>query len=197
MDIIISHPDESKTLNLINDIVSSLEKEDYITHTLLLSLNNTNRDQQTLPFRAGGGGHGFDSLDKALVVWQDTSWPSKEADQAIDPKTKNPAIHRRVDIIISPWRTVGCAVLGWSAGTTFERDVRRYVKSEFGWKFDSSGLRDRANGEVIDAEGFSREGRERGRGDREGRAMSMLEAERRVFETMRLEYREPWERCTG
>jgi DNA polymerase IV len=207
VDIIVSHPDEKKTLGLVGDIVASLEEEGWITHTLLLSLNSTNRGQETLPFRSGSGhgGHGFDTLDKALVVWQDPHWTDGDAtdddDDSADPSKadenkddkKNPNIHRRVDIIISPWRTVGCAVLGWSAGTTFERDLRRYAKDVKGWKFDSSGVRNRGNGEVVDLEGyFSIEG-DHGK----GRAETMLQAERRVFEGMGIEWREPGERCTG
>ena len=193
VDIIVSHPDENQTANIINDIIASLEEEGWVTHTLLLSLNSTNRGQQTLPFRTGGGGHGFDTLDKALVVWQDPSWPTKEADLAADPKTKNPNIHRRVDIIVSPWRTVGCAVVGWSGGTTFQRDLRRYAKNVKGWKFDSSGVRSRVNGEVVDVEGWSGYAGSNGK----GRAKTMHEAEKRVFEGMGLVYREPSERCTG
>ncbi|KAK5128036.1 hypothetical protein LTR85_005153 [Meristemomyces frigidus] len=195
VDMIVSHPDESQTLNIVNDIVASLEEEGWITHTLLLSLNSTNRGQQTLPFRtsSGAGGHGFDTLDKALVVWQDPNWPTKDADLAANPKAKNPNIHRRVDIIISTWRTVGCAVAGWSGGTTFQRDLRRYAKNVKGWKFDSSGVRDRGNGECVDLEGFfGYEGR-----IGTGKAKGMVEAERRVFEGMGLVFREPWERCTG
>ncbi|GAB7360285.1 hypothetical protein MBLNU230_g8043t1 [Neophaeotheca triangularis] len=195
VDIVVSHPDEEQTLNIVNDIVASLEEEGWITHTLLLSLNSTNRGQQTLPFRTGGGGHGFDTLDKALVVWQDPRWPSQEADLAANPKAKNPNIHRRVDIIISPWRTVGCAVAGWSSGTTFQRDLRRYAKNVKGWKFDSSGVRDRGNGEVVDVEGWSEDGR-KAFGWR-GNAETMGEAERRVFEGMGLPFWEPWDRCTG
>lgn len=194
VDIIISHPEEKQTLDLVNDVVASLEEEGWITHTLLLSLNSTKRGQETLPFRSGSsGGHGFDTLDKALVVWQDPHWPTKEEDLAANPKAKNPNIHRRVDIIISPWRTVGCAVTGWSGGTTFQRDLRRYAKYKHGWKFDSSGVRSRVNGEVVDVEGWNQYGGSIGT----GKTTSMLQAERRVFEGMGLEFREPWERCTG
>lgn len=192
VDMIVSHPDEQQTLNIVNDIVASLEDEGWITHTLLLSLNSTNRGQQTLPFKSGNShGTGFDTLDKALVVWQNPHWPTKDADLAADPKAKNPNIHRRVDIIVSSWRTVGCAVTGWSGGTIFQRDLRRYAKNSRGWKFDSSGVRDRSNGEVIDLEGWSG-----GYGHKE-RAKTMVEAEKKVFEGMGLDYREPWERCTG
>ena len=190
VDIIISHPDETQTLNLVSDIVTSLEEEDWITHTLLLSLHSTHRDQQTLPFKNANAaaGSGFDTLDKALVVWQNPAWPGRHTELIANPKAKNPNIHRRVDIIIAPWRTVGCAVVGWSGGTTFQRDLRRYVKHEKGWKFDSSGIRSRSNGEVVDVEGWMSPGQ---------RAKSMEEAERRVFQGMGLQYREPWDRCTG
>ncbi|KAH9823641.1 DNA polymerase type-X family protein pol4-like [Teratosphaeria destructans] len=193
VDIIVSHPDESQTLNIINDVIASLEDEGWITHTLLLSLNNSKRNQETLPYRSregpSGSHGGFDTLDKALVVWQDPHWPDKEAELAANPKAKNKNIHRRVDIIIAPWRTAGCAVVGWSGGTTFERDLRRYAKNLKGWKFDSSGVRDRAKGEVLDLEGFYEYNGEIGN----GRAKTLEEAEKRVFEGFGLEYREPWE----
>lgn len=222
VDIIVSHPDEARTANLVNDIVASLEDAGYITHTLLLSLNSTHRNQQTLPFRtsgssSGAGGHnGFDTLDKALVVWQSPTWPTQAADLARDPGAKNPNIHRRVDIIVAPWRTVGCAVAGWTSGTTFQRDLRRYAKNVKGWKFDSSGVRRRGDGKVVDLEGWAggEGGGGGGRGEGEGRggggggegkeggrykarARTMEEAERRVFEGLGLVWREPWERCTG
>ncbi|RMZ04550.1 hypothetical protein D0860_06332 [Hortaea werneckii] len=219
VDIIVSHPDERKTEGLVTDLVSSLEEEEWITHTLLLSLQSTQRGQQTLPFRtssSSGGGSaagshsGFDTLDKALVVWQDPRWEDEEASNAsVSAPTddeykaklkskKNPNIHRRVDIIIAPWRSVGCAVLSWSGETTFQRDLRRYCKEVQRWKFDSSGVRQYGTGEVVDVEGKETagaggDGQEEGKGKAEG----MEEAERRVFEALGLEYRRPEERCTG
>ncbi|KAK0878436.1 hypothetical protein LTR87_007704 [Friedmanniomyces endolithicus] len=201
VDMIVSHPDEGQTLNIVNDIVASLEDEGWITHTLLLSLHNSKRNQETLPYKSregpSGSHGGFDTLDKALVVWQDPVWPSKAADEArargTGEKLRNPNIHRRVDIIIAPWRTVGCAVTGWSGGTTFQRDLRRYAKNTRGWKFDSSGIRDRANGEVMDVEGYSEYKGLIGK----GRAKDTVQAEKRVFEGMGLVYREPWDRVTG
>ena len=194
VDVILSHPDQSQTLNLVNDIVDSLEDEGWITHILTLSLNGTKRDQKNLPFRGGShGGHSFDSLDKALVVWQDPTPPRDPVGSSTSPQTKNSNPHRRVDIIVSPWRSVGSAVLGWSGGTTFERDLRQYAKAVKGWKFDSSGVRSHDNGEVVDVEGFLNYTGSIG----QGRAKSMEQAEKRVFEAFGLEYREPWERCTG
>ena len=181
VDLILSHRDESKTLNLVSDVVSSLEQEGWITHVLQLSLTGTKRDQQTLALRPDGVPRGFDTLDKALVVWQDIHYePSAD-----EPHQKNPNIHRRVDIIISSWATVGCAILAWSGETTFQRDLRRYARKVKGWKFDSSGIRDRANGAVVPVEGVG------------GVSQTCLEAEKKVFNGMGLVYREPWERCTG
>lgn len=125
-------------------------------------------------------GTGFDTLDKALVVWQDPNF------EPTGDSLKNPNSHRRVDILISPWKTVGCAVLGWTSETTFQRDLRRYCKVK-GLKFDSSGIRSRKSPyEWVDLEDGGR-----------GKAKTMEEAERRVFEGLGLEWRPPEERCTG
>ncbi|KAI2488537.1 POL4 DNA polymerase IV [Pyrenophora tritici-repentis] len=185
VDMIVSHPDLESTAGLVQEIVESLEETEWITHTLTMSLTSTNRGQQVLPFRSTRvAGAGFDTLDKALVVWQDPTWPTREEDLAENPKTKNPAIHRRVDIIIAPWRTVGCAVMGWSGGTTFQRDLRRYAKAVKEWKFDSSGVRSRSTGEVIMLEGPN------------GVDGMPEDAEKKVFEGLGLEYIPPEYRVT-
>ncbi|KAI1759936.1 Nucleotidyltransferase [Hypoxylon sp. FL1150] len=181
VDVILSHPDPAATLGFVTDIVSSLEKDMYITHTLIMSTKNSERGQTPVSWKGQirNAGGGFDTLDKALVVWQTPRW-----DEAVSSKNPNP--HRRVDIIISPWKTAGCAVIGWTGGTTFERDLRRYVKKRKQLKFDSSGLRDRVKGDWVDLES-----------DANGPAPDMLTAEKRVFERLGLEWRLPEERCTG
>lgn len=174
VDVMISHRDETKTIRAAEKLVVSLEKAHLITHTLTLSMRNSERGQLPLPWGSDGAkGAGLDTLDKALVVWQDP--------------THDKAPHRRVDIIISPWKTVGCAVLGWTGGTTFQRDIRRYCKNDKGYKFDSSGIRRRADGMWVDLEK-----------DEAGNAAPDMEtAERRVFEGLGLSWRRPDERCTG
>jgi DNA polymerase IV len=185
VDMIVSHPDLEFTAGLVREIVESLEETEWITHTLTMSLTNTNRGQHALPFRSvKGAGVGFDTLDKALVVWQHPEWPTREQDRAESPKAKNPNIHRRVDIIIAPWRTVGCAVMGWSGGTTFQRDLRRYAKAIKGWKFDSSGIRSRNTGEAIWLEG------------EHGIDGTPEDAEKAVFKGLGLEYVPPEYRVT-
>lgn len=177
VDLILTHRDDAVTRNLIVDVVASLETESYITHTLALHLTSTHREQQTLPFRGETPGQAFDTLDKALVVWQD---PNFDTDH--DKSQQNPNLHRRVDIIISPWRTIGCAVLGWSGDTTFQRDLRRYAKKAHAWKFDSSGVRERTSGgHVVDLE-------------RAGQTWE--ERERLVLEGLGVGWRPPQERCT-
>ena len=181
VDVVLSHPDEAATDGFVESIVVSLERAKYITHTLTLSTKNSERGQMPVSWKGNQkkAGTGFDTLDKALVVWQNPTWTTGE--------TKNPNPHRRVDIIISPWKTAGCAVLGWTSGTTFQRDLRRYCKKERSLKFDSSGIRSRVDGSWVDMESGP-----------DGRpAPDMLTAERRVFAGLGLEYRPPEERCTG
>jgi DNA polymerase IV len=183
VDVVLSHRDETTTEHVIERIVVSLERAGYITHTLTLSTANSERRQQPVEWKGDDrkAGTGFDTLDKALVVWQDPNWEGKDKDQ--HDRKKNPNPHRRVDIIISPWKTAGCAVLGWSSGTTFQRDLRRYCKKELGLKFDSSGVRNRKTGEWVDLES----------GPDGSPAPDMLTAERRVFERLGLEWRPPEE----
>ncbi|KAG6037299.1 hypothetical protein E4U41_005223 [Claviceps citrina] len=188
VDVVLSHREEAQTLYMIEKLVLSLESAGLITHTLSLWANNSERGQLPLAWRGhvSGRGSGFDTLDKALVVWQNNQHSGAGA------------LHRRVDIIISPWKTVGCALLGWSGGTTFERDLRRYCKQEKGLKFDSSGIRRRSDGSWIDFEG-SRAAREHMpvKGDDHSAAPDMGIAEKRVFDGLGLQWRPPTERCTG
>ncbi|CAK7241859.1 MAG: hypothetical protein STHCBS139747_003330 [Sporothrix thermara] len=212
VDIIISHPDEAVTHLLIRRLVLSLEKARLVTHTLTLSTANSERGQEAVSWKgnapnhgldptasgsgsSSGGGGGFDTLDKALVVWQepvDEAGPTEtdstgQGAEEEKMKRTNTNPHRRVDIIISPWKTVGCAVLGWSGGTTFQRDLRRYCKNERALRFDSSGARSRIDGSPVDLEGYYGS----------DPATDMLTAERRVFDALGLEFRPPHERCTG
>ncbi|KAL6920733.1 hypothetical protein FSST1_004759 [Fusarium sambucinum] len=174
VDVVLSHRDESKTLGVIPKIIVILEQAHLVTHTLVLSTHNSERGQRPVSWKGQtSSSSGFDTLDKALVVWKD---PNQED-----------APHRRVDIIISPWKTVGCAVLGWSGGTTFQRDLRQYCKYVKGYKFDSSGIRRRADGRWVDLEGTSAD----------NPAPDMETAERRVFGGLGLPWRPPEARCTG
>jgi DNA polymerase IV len=86
------------------------------------------------------------------------------------------------------WLTSAFCHFSRSGGTTFERDLRRYARHEHGWKFDSSGVRHRGNGEFVDLEKYR---------DAPHRAKTMEEAEKRVFEGFGIPFREPSERQTG
>jgi DNA polymerase IV len=197
VDVILSHRDESKTKDLVVDVVRSLETEGWVTHTLSLHTTTSDRGQATLPFRAQGhSGHGFDSLDKALCVWQDPRFEADSSSSGASATQKNPNIHRRVDIIVSTWRTVGCAVLGWSGGTTFQRDIRRFVNKVHSWKFDSSGVRDRASGRVLDFEA-PREVKSEDGAMALDDADTWMDRERRLMEGLGIGFRPATERCTG
>jgi len=185
VDVVLSHRDENVTLHFIDRIRKKLEKTGHLTHTLRQSNRNSDRGQYPLAWKGStkpeGKKAGFDTLDKVFVAWQDPEWPSKTEDLKRNPKAKNPNIHRRVDIIITPWKTAGCAIVGWTGNTMFERDLRLYCRAELGYKFDSSGVRRLDNGDWIDLEAG---------------ADTLLEKEKKVFEGLGLEWREPTERCT-
>ena len=161
---------------------------------------NSARGQETVSWKGGiKAGSGFDTLDHAFIVWQDPDFSSSisnsspaaevtKEEKKTEKEKKNPNPHRRVDIIISPWKTAGCAVLGWSGGTMFERDLRRYCRKERGLKFDSSGVRRVSDGVWVDLEGEKE-------GEMEGE-VNLVEKEKRVFQGLGLDWREGGERCT-
>lgn len=165
-----------------NPLLEALTTNGISAHTLSLSTHNSERGQRPTSFKASpSGGTGFDTLDKALVVWQDPRFEPTAAGST------NPNLHRRVDILISPWKTVGCAVLGWTSETTFQRDLRLYCRNERNLKFDSSGIRScKTPYDWIDLEDGGK-----------GPPATMEEAEKRVFEGLGLVFRTPAERCTG
>jgi DNA polymerase IV len=194
VDVILTNPDESKTHEFLMPLLDSLEvwededdvKHGYITHTLRYSESNSRRNQTAVPWKGSmpkhlGKGKGFDTLDTMFVAWQDPAWPSKAEDLKKDPEAKDPNIHRRVDIIITPWKTAGCAIIGWTGGTMFERDLRQYCRDKWGYKFDSSGVRRVDNGDWVDLEAG---------------VDDLLAKEKKVFERLGLTWREPTERCT-
>lgn len=110
-----------------------------------------------------------------MLIWQD---PSSSPDE----KNRNP--HRRLDIILSPPSCVGTAILGWTGGTTYERDLRRFVEKEKGWKFDSGGVWERGSGRRLEIGEW-------------GEGETLVECEKRCIEMMGLEYWRPEERNTG
>jgi broad specificity phosphatase PhoE len=72
--------------------------------------------------------------------------------------------------------------LGWSGGTTFERDLRLYCEKEHRWKFSSQGVW-RGNERVPGTEGW-----------KEGE--SWEDVEKRIMEMLGIGWRPPGERCT-
>ncbi|KAH8594947.1 DNA polymerase lambda [Bisporella sp. PMI_857] len=181
VDVILTHPDKEATKDFIDEIVYDLGKDLWITQRLSLTTRNSHRGQAPVTWKGSmpRSGSGFDTLDKALVVWQNASLLLPDGKP--DPNVRNPK--RRVDIIISPWKTAGCAILGWSGGTQFERDLRKYVRTlNPPLKFDSTGVVNRETGKWIDFEGDETD---------------LLEKEKKVFKGLKLEWRDPTERCTG
>lgn len=179
VDVVLSHRDEAQTRFLVGRLVVALEGGGFVSHTLSLSHRNSERGQEPLVWKGvSGQGTGFDTLDKAMLVWQTPTGARPDED--------TPSPRRRVDIIVSPWKTVGCAVIGWTGGTTFQRDLRQYCKVEKHLKFDSSGIRNRVDGSWVDLEGGAL-----------GKSPDVLTSEKRVFSGLGLEWRPPEERCTG
>jgi len=137
VDVLLTHPDPKATNNFILDIVGKLQEDNWIFHQLRKSTHSSNHDQETTSIIANSK-TGLSSLDEAELVWQD-------ADLLRNPLKGKRNVLRRVDIIVSPWKVAGCAIVGWTGATQFERELRSYTR-EKGMKFDSSGVRQLSDG---------------------------------------------------
>ena len=175
VDIVLSHYDEMSTKNLLVDIIKELERSSHISHTLTLMTPSAHHPTDTPRYHFS---HDNESsfgaaLDTGLVVF-------------IFPKGSKyyTGIHRRLDIIISPWKSFGTAIVGWTGGTTFERDLRRHAEKAKGMKFDSSAVTHRRTGEIIDTWSDLKAN------------VSHEILERKVFEVLELDWIEPTLRNT-
>ncbi|EPS38194.1 hypothetical protein H072_8085 [Dactylellina haptotyla CBS 200.50] len=233
VDILITHPRVSKSRDveeLLVPLVDLLEEKGLITHVLTIHQPSkfvANTDGEVWGKRSH---HNFDGIPKILGVWQepdegddedeDGDSQMKEAgDENSDPKVirtkrKNRNPHRRVDILFPPPRCAGSTLTSWSGATTFERDLRRYVKAERYWKFSSEGITNRATGTRVPVgkekgefigltEEEEKAGLEidddvekRGR-KKDGEWIGWEIEERKLFKVLGLQWREPTERCTG
>jgi len=118
VDIILSNPRPHSTENFCVGLVKVLEEKAIITHTLTISTATSKREENPKhSFRQrpalgseDRGGYSLDSLDKALVVF-------------LLPKDNihYTGIHRRVDLIIAPWRAWGTAIVGWTVSPLSSR----------------------------------------------------------------------------
>jgi DNA polymerase IV len=178
VDIIISNSRPHATQNLCVGLVKVLKKRRIITHTLTISTATSDREENPKhSFRqraslATANPGGMDSLDKALVVFL-----------LLKDNMYYTGIHRRVDLIIAPWRAWGTAIVRWTGGTTFERDMRLWATKKMGLKFDSGEIMDRVTGDAVQL--VPPEG------------ASAFDAEKQVFERLGLEYVPPTMRNTG
>lgn len=165
VDILISHAKEGALPGgFLLNLLKALEKRELISYTLSVSASGLQRGEDDWS--------GSDGLDTALLVWAG----KKRKDGAEQ-------VHRRVDIVVAPTVCAGTALLGWTGGTTFERDLRQWCQRERGWKFSSDGVWKGCE-RVAGTDGWE-----------EGE--SWQDVEKRVMNAVGIGWRPASERCTG
>lgn len=123
IDIVFTHPNAKSTKDLCARLVERLRSAGLVTHVMHLSSFHEHNALRT--------SH-WDSLEKALTVYRSPS----------DGR------YRRVDLISALPETYWTAIVGWTGGTMFERDLRSAAKT-IGLKFDSSGITRRHDSKLI------------------------------------------------
>ncbi|KAI0282848.1 hypothetical protein BGY98DRAFT_912143 [Russula aff. rugulosa BPL654] len=122
IDIVFTHPNAKSAKNLCGRLVERLRSAGLVTHIMYLSGFHEYNALRTAQ---------WDSLEKALTVYR-TPYDG----------------YRRVDLICALPETYWTAVVGWTGGTMFQRDLRLAAKS-VGLKFDSSGFNRRRDSQLI------------------------------------------------
>ncbi|GAA5960812.1 hypothetical protein JCM3765_000826 [Sporobolomyces pararoseus] len=136
VDILITYPhQDGRERGVLRKLVRRLEAKGLIPPDGVLSFSQPATLRTT---RANKRASSFDSLDKALVIFKHPA----------NGTTRPRDFYRRVDLIVAAWENYGAAVVGWSGGTQFERDLRIHAE-HLGYKFDSGALRNRTTGEVV------------------------------------------------
>ncbi|KAK9449383.1 uncharacterized protein V1518DRAFT_437732 [Limtongia smithiae] len=162
VDIVISSPTACNTAtghhSFLLSLLKSLKQDNHVTEVLTVSHGSKERKLRGSNMQ----------IDFALVIWKN---------KTSDPEAK--VNYSRVDIICCQWNNIGPAIVGWTGGTTFERDLRLRCK-DLGLKFTNGGIVDRKTNKLIDTS-----------------APTLELAERRVFELAQVPYIEPELRNTG
>lgn len=173
--ILLSHTDDAQTQpGFIHELITLLDSEGWVTHTLHLGRELETQD---------GEDRASDSLEKARVVWREVKYADVVAKTPIKKQNENP--HRRVDIVLVPPRSVGTALLHWTGGATFTRDLKLWCEKEKRWVLTSDGVVGVGGERVCGVDATWRRGE------------TMQGAEKRVFEGLGLQWVGPEERCTG
>lgn len=175
--VLLSHTDDAQTQpGFVRELVTFLESGGWVTRTLHLG-----RELET----HGEEDRASDSLEKARVVWREVKYADVVAKTPL--KKWNGNLHRLVDIVLVPPRSVGTALLHWTGAPTFMRDLKLWcAKEKKGWTFTSEGVTEADSGERVP--GVDAAWR---------RGETMEDAEKRVFEGLGLEWVHPEKRCTG
>ncbi|GAA5907550.1 type-X family DNA polymerase [Sporobolomyces salmoneus] len=136
VDVLITYPhQDGKERGILRKLVLRLEAKGLIPPDGVLSFSQPATLRTT---RANKRASSFDSLDKALVIFKHPA----------NGTTRPRDFYRRVDLIVAAWENYGAALVGWSGGTQFERDLRIHAE-RLGYKFDSGALRNRTTGEIV------------------------------------------------
>lgn len=142
IDIIISHKNDVHTIGLVSKLLDKLQSDGeciyipeldqlrltiriagLITHLLSASVHNSRMVHAPAT---------YNRTDQALVVWQQ---PGQ-------------SIHRRLDLIVTPYHQYYPAILAWTGSKHFEQSLRLFAKKR-GFKITHHGIYSRSTGNVI------------------------------------------------
>ncbi|GAA94973.1 hypothetical protein E5Q_01628 [Mixia osmundae IAM 14324] len=107
IDILITHPHDT-VHGLLSKLVNRLQHKSLIKEILYYTNQNTNRSFDFESKARSSTSSSFDQFDKCFCIFL----PPQASGQA--------ALHRRLDLIVSPWENYWTGVVGWTGSTQFE-----------------------------------------------------------------------------
>ncbi|CAK8686432.1 unnamed protein product [Clavelina lepadiformis] len=159
LDLLISHPEDGKEKGKLVLIIEKLKEHFIYTGRKMDVSNNLNKGN----FASST----MDNFEKCFSIFKfNKSWLNSN----LEGKAEWKAV--RLDLIVVPSHQFAYALLGWTGTKHFEREIRRYARTEMKIVLTSHGMHSLDTKQNFPAE-----------------------TEEEIFQKLQLEYRAPSERC--
>ncbi|KAM0786393.1 hypothetical protein ACM66B_001860 [Microbotryomycetes sp. NB124-2] len=120
IDLLITYPHQTgKEKFVLRRLVHRLKEKGFIPEGGLLHFQESASKREGPDHKSAAQ---LDSLDHAFIVFKHPK----------NGMTRERDYYRRIDLIAGKWDNFGAAIVGWTGGTQFQRDLRRFAEKKDG-----------------------------------------------------------------
>ncbi|KAF7242216.1 DNA-directed DNA/RNA polymerase mu [Varanus komodoensis] len=140
VDLLITHPVESREEGLLSKIISWLHSQGFLLYQN--SCRNTFQPFKMEVQEASGSAGSMDRFEQCFSIFRLADRPGGPRGDAGAQKPGASSSRKavRVDLVISPYSQFPFALLGWTGSRNFERDLRRFARQEKKMALNSHAL---------------------------------------------------------